>query len=150
MSSLFNARNRVRFAMDDQFRPIGITDATWRTLFYLNQTGDGVQQKQLARTMGIEGPSLVRLLDNLEKKNFIERKSSPEDRRSKTIHLTASARKQLDTLQTIAAKVRKRLLKDISSSDLETCIKVFKKILDTETLDMQNQGKTGNLARKDD
>jgi MarR family transcriptional regulator for hemolysin len=150
MSSLFNARNRVRFAMDDQFRPIGITDATWRTLFYLNQTGDGVQQKQLARTMGIEGPSLVRLLDNLEGKNFIERKSSLEDRRSKTIHLTDSARQQLATLQTIAADVRKRLLEDVSSSDLETCIKVFKKILDTETLDMHNQGKAASLAKKDE
>jgi MarR family transcriptional regulator for hemolysin len=150
MSSLFNARNRVRFAMDDQFRPIGITDATWRTLFYLNQAGDGVQQKLLARTMGIEGPSLVRLLDNLEKKNFIERRSSLEDRRSKTIHLTDAARKQLDTLQTIAGQVRKRVLDGISSSDLETCIKVFKKILDTETLDMHSEGKTGNLAKIDD
>ncbi len=149
MSSLFNTRNRVRFAMDDQFRPIGITDATWRTLFYLNQTGDGVQQKQLARTMGIEGPSLVRLLDNLEAKKFIERKSSLEDRRSKTIHLTDAARKQLDTLQSIAADVRKSLLQGISNSDLETCVKVFKKILDTETPDMHDVGETRNLAKKD-
>ncbi|MEX2326817.1 MAG: MarR family transcriptional regulator, partial [Pseudomonadales bacterium] len=64
--SLFNVRNRVRFAMDDAFRPMGITDATWRTLFYLEQTGDGVFQKDLATVMGIEGPSLVRLLDSLE------------------------------------------------------------------------------------
>ena len=118
-------------------------------MFYLNQAGDGVQQKQLARAMGIEGPSLVRLLDNLEGKNFIERKSSLEDRRSKTIHLTDSARKQLDTLQSIAAEVRKSLLQGISSSDLETCVKVFKKILDTETLDMHDVGETRNLAKKD-
>ncbi|MFT7091559.1 MAG: MarR family transcriptional regulator for hemolysin, partial [Candidatus Azotimanducaceae bacterium] len=56
---LFNTRNRIRFAMDDRFKPLGITDATWRTLFFLRQD-NGTSQKQLALTMGIEGPSLVR------------------------------------------------------------------------------------------
>ena len=60
VSLLFNARNRIRFAMDDEFKPLNITDATWRTLYYLRQEGDGVQQKELAQVMGIEGPSLVR------------------------------------------------------------------------------------------
>lgn len=129
-ASLFNVRNRVRFAMDDQLKPLGVTDATWRTLFYLQQAGDGVQQKELARVMGIEGPSLVRLLDNLEAKNLITRKSSLEDRRSKTIHLTAEAMSQLSSLKKIATTVRQQLLKDISNEDLKVCVKVFRRILD--------------------
>ena len=48
IAELFHARNRVRFAMDEAFKPAGITDATWRTLFYLEQSGDSVAQKQLA------------------------------------------------------------------------------------------------------
>ena len=84
VSLLFNARNKVRFAMDDQFKPLDITDATWRTLYFLRQEGDGVQQKELARTMGIEGPSLVRLLDNLSEKKLIERRADLSDRRSET------------------------------------------------------------------
>lgn len=115
--------------MDDKFRPLGVTDATWRTLFYLEQAGDGVQQKELARVMGIEGPSLVRLLDNLQAKNLILRKPSREDRRSKTIHLTAAAMSQLNSLKKIAATVRQTLLKDISNEELKICIKVFRQIL---------------------
>lgn len=115
--------------MDDKLRPLGVTDATWRTLFYLQQAGDGVQQKELARVMGIEGPSLVRLLDNLQAKDLILRKSSREDRRSKTIHLTAAAMSQLNSLQEIAATVRQTLLKDISNEELKICIKVFRQIL---------------------
>ena len=129
VSALFNARNRVRFAMDDKFRPLGVTDASWRALFYLEQEGDGVQQKELARAMGIEGPSLVRLLDNLQAKKLIERKPSPEDRRSNTIHLTAASRVQLEALHHTAGEVRQNILSDVSDADLDICINVLRKII---------------------
>ncbi len=131
VSALFNARNRIRFSMDDKFKPLGVTDATWRALFYLDQVGDGVQQKELARVMGIEGPSLVRLLDNLESKKLIVRKMSKEDRRSKTIHLTKTSSVQLVSMKDTAADVRNVILKDISKSDLAVCTRVLKTIIDT-------------------
>ena len=129
VSLLFNARNKVRFAMDDQFKPLDITDATWRTLYFLRQEGDGVQQKELARTMGIEGPSLVRLLDNLSEKKLIERRADPSDRRSKTIHLTAQAQPLLEELDQYAREVRSELFAEISDADLQTCVRVFERIL---------------------
>jgi len=128
-SGLFNARNRVRFAMDDAFRPLGITDATWRTLFYLEQTGSGCSQKQLAETMGIEGPSLVRLLDNLEARDLIERRQSDTDRRAKSVHLTRASKKLLVQLRDIAAQVRGSVLKHISDEDIAACLRVFNQIL---------------------
>lgn len=126
--ALFNTRNRVRFAMDDAFRPLGVTDATWRTLFYLEQ-GDGVTQKQLAEVMGIEGPSLVRLLDSLEAKALIERRRSEADRRSKTVHLTPRSRRVIEELHEVATGVRDELLRDIPDEELAGCMKVFEKIL---------------------
>ena len=126
---LFNTRNRIRFAFDDKFKPLDITDATWRTLYFLRQEGDGVQQKELANAMGIEGPSLVRLLDNLSEKGFIERKSDPGDRRSKTIHLTAEVEPLLAKLDKNAAQVRKELFAGIDEKDMQTCIRVFDQIL---------------------
>lgn len=131
---LFNARNRIRFALDEKFKPCGITDATWRTLFYLRQEGNGVKQKSLARIMGIEAPSLVRLLDNLSAKGLIIRKADEEDRRSKTIHLSTSAAALLEELDLLAIEARKELLGDIPEKDLQTCIRVFEKILTKQTL----------------
>lgn len=128
---LFNARNRIRFAMDDSFRPLGITDATWRALYFLRQ-GDGVSQKVLAKTMGIEGPSLVRLLDSLESKDFIQRRVDPTDRRSKTIHLTGHAHALLADLDEVSKTVRAEILAGISPAALETCVEVLEKILATD------------------
>jgi len=75
-SPLFHARNRIRFAMDDRFKPVGITHATWCALNFLRQD-DGFFQKHLAKAMAIEGPGPVRLLDNLANKSLIERRSDP-------------------------------------------------------------------------
>jgi len=125
---LFNTRNRIRFAMDDRFKPMGITDATWRTLYFLRQD-DGVSQKQLAMTMGIEGPSLVRLLDQLEAKGFIERRTDANDRRSKTIHLTDHAHSLLVDLDKVAKSVRADLMAGINEQDLATCVTVMEQIL---------------------
>jgi len=127
--TLFNTRNRVRFAMDEAFRPLGVTDATWRTLFYLEQTGSGVLQRELAAVMGIEGPSLVRLLDSLEAKKLIERKTSAVDRRAKAVHLTQRADSLLETLHEVAARVREEILSEISDAQIEECMNVFASIL---------------------
>ena len=53
--------------------------------------GDGVRQKELATALSIEGPSLVRLLDNLERRGFIERREDETDRRARGIYLRAPA-----------------------------------------------------------
>jgi MarR family transcriptional regulator for hemolysin len=48
-----------------------MTEATWRPLVYVARLGAGVRQKELAIALGIEGPSLVRLLDGLERRRLI-------------------------------------------------------------------------------
>lgn len=127
--TLFSIRNRVRLAMDEAFRPLGVTDATWRTLFYLERTGNGVLQKELAEIMGIEGPSLVRLLDSLEAKQLIVRRPSQADRRAKTVHLTGKANRLLVRLHEVSANVREELLQDVDAGQLEECMRVFAAIL---------------------
>lgn len=129
VSALFNTRNSLRFAMDDAFKPLGITDATWRTLFYLEQIGSGVSQRRLAEVMGIEGPSLVRLLDNLEAKGLIQRQPSEVDRRSKSVVLTDSARELLIELHQVAARVRNTILADIDESEIEGCVGVLERMM---------------------
>src|SRR3954470_18533928 len=83
---------RMRQAVDAEMRLIGLTEATWRPLMYVRSLGDGVRQKELATALSIEGPSLVRLLDSLERRGFIERREEESDRRARGIHLTRAGR----------------------------------------------------------
>jgi MarR family transcriptional regulator for hemolysin len=106
-------------------RAIGLTEATWRPLVYLRRLGDGVRQKELATALSIEGPSLVRLLDSLERRGLIERREDENDRRARGIHLTRSGRELAVRAAKVGNAIQARLLAGVPASDLETCERVL-------------------------
>ena len=116
---------RMRQAVDAEMRLIGLTEATWRPLMYVRSLGDGVRQKELATAMSIEGPSLVRLLDSLERRGFIERRENETDRRARGIHLTRSGRDLAVRAARIGNVFQSRLLAGVPLADLETCERVL-------------------------
>jgi len=116
---------RLRQAVDAEMRLIGLTEATWRPLIYLRSLGDGVRQKELATAMSIEGPSLVRLLDSLERRSFIERREDENDRRARGIHLTRAGRELAVRAARIGNDLQKRLLESVPTADLEICERVL-------------------------
>jgi MarR family transcriptional regulator for hemolysin len=116
---------RLRQAVDAEMRLIGLTEATWRPLIYLRSLGDGVRQKELATAMSIEGPSLVRLLDSLERRGFIERREDENDRRARGIHLTRAGRDLAVRAARIGNSLQKRLLDSVPANDLEICERVL-------------------------
>jgi MarR family transcriptional regulator, transcriptional regulator for hemolysin len=79
---------RWRQVLDLEVQSAGLTDATWRPLLHLHLLGDGIRQKELAASVGIEGPSVVRLLDTLVAKGLIQRSEDAGDRRAKLLSLT--------------------------------------------------------------
>ncbi|GFE61812.1 MarR family winged helix-turn-helix transcriptional regulator [Geobacter sp. AOG2] len=91
-----------RQVLDATFHSAGLTDATWRPLLHLYLLGEGVRQKDLAASVGIEGPSLVRLLDALVAKGLVRRSEDATDRRAKLLLLTPEG-------QAAVARVRKTL-----------------------------------------
>src|SRR5690348_11277176 len=116
---------RLRQAVDAEMRLIGLTEATWRPLVYVRRLGDGVRQKELATALSIEGPSLVRLLDNLERRGFIERREDENDRRARGIHLTRSGRELAVRAAKIGGAIQSRLMAGVPLADLETCERVL-------------------------
>src|SRR5882757_1721295 len=116
---------RLRQAVDTELRVLGLTEATWRPLVYVRRLGDGVRQKELATALSIEGPSLVRLLDNLERRGFIERREDETDRRARGIHLTRSGRELAARAAKIGGAIQARLLAGVPLAELETCERVL-------------------------
>ncbi|WP_298318005.1 MarR family transcriptional regulator [Reyranella sp.] len=65
---------------------------------------------ELAAALGLEGPSLVRLLDNLERRGLIERREHKSDRRVRGIYLTPSGRELQRRVTSISDGGQQRLL----------------------------------------
>ncbi len=115
--------------LDQRLAPQGVSYARWVTLIYLQRGGEGMQQKELADYMGIEAPTLVRTLDQLERLGLLERRPHPEDRRAKSVHLTPAASRDLEAFSQAAASVRRDLLAGVTEAELETSLRVLDTVL---------------------
>ena len=117
-----------RSKLDERMKPIGLTQARWIVLVHLARGADGLLQKEVARFVGVEGPTLVRILDWLERNELIDRRTSPTDRRGKTVHLTDKGKAAMSEFDRIAAELREDLLRGIDPEMLQACIALFRTI----------------------
>jgi DNA-binding MarR family transcriptional regulator len=62
-----------RALIDQRLKPLELTQTHWVTLHNIHQLPPEQSQIQLAKAIGIEQPSLVRTLDQLEEKGLISR-----------------------------------------------------------------------------
>ena len=120
-----------RTRLNERLRPLGLSQARWMVLLHLSKRGDGVMQKALAEWIGIESPTLVRILDRMTEDGWIERRESTTDRRAKTVHLTRQSNAIIKRIDKIAAQLRKEMLADIDSADIEACMRVLQQIKHT-------------------
>ena len=121
---------RWRKMLDERLKDLGVTQARWSTMVYLEKGGEGLTQRELASLMAIENPTLVRLLDSLEQQGLIERRPCPNDRRARRLHLTSAGRAFMDDLSERAVVLREEMLEGISDKEIECTVKVFNKILE--------------------
>jgi MarR family transcriptional regulator for hemolysin len=118
-----------RTQLNARLKDTGLSEARWITLLRLSLLGP-VAQNDLAEQIGIQGPTLVRLLDALERQGLIERRAQRGDRRIKRIHLTRKAQPVLKNITTISGRLRRELLADIAREDLATAHRVLRRVAD--------------------
>lgn len=105
-----------------------ITRTQWIALYYVN-VNKMITQKQLADKMSLKEPSVVRLLDKMERLGWITRTSSENDKRTKTLELTESGKKIEREMLVIAETFRNDVIQDISADDIDVYNSVLRKML---------------------
>ena len=117
-----------RLKLDERLKPMGLSQAKWRTLMHLSVAPGPLTQAEIASHLGIEEPTLVTLLHRLEDDRWVARKNASHDRRCKTVHLAPRAQRVIEQINSAAFELRHELLDDISPSELRTCIRVLNRI----------------------
>lgn len=135
-----------RLKLDDRLKPMGLSQAKWRTLIHLSRAATPLTQAEIASHLGIEEPTLVTLLHRLEGDRWVTRKNASHDRRCKTVHLAPRAQRVIEQINTAAFQLRHELLDDIPASDLRTCMRVLKSI--QQKAEKANGSGKQNAARK--
>lgn len=94
-------------------------------LIHLHESGDGVTQKELAARVGIDGSSLVRLLDILSRQDLVERRVDDADGRARLVYLTEAGRIRVADIRRVLSEAEAEILQDISDADLAVMLQHF-------------------------
>ena len=115
---IINRTSRTwRTKLDERLSHLGLTQARWLVLMHLSRMNGKALQKDLAVSVGVEGPTLVRVLDGLERMGLVERVGVEGDRRA------------INDILNIGTKLRVEALTGISDADLEVFYRVMEVIL---------------------
>lgn len=125
-TNLLSTGRQWRRAVDLTLRAHGISEATAAPLIWIGRLGGGVRQVALASYVGIEGPSLVRLLDQLEAMDMVVRRDDPDDRRAKGLWLTDAGEILAAEIEAAIDELRGRILAGIDPADIEAAVRVLR------------------------
>jgi MarR family transcriptional regulator for hemolysin len=94
------------------------------------QEGRWSTQLDLARSLGIEGPTLTRHLDNLEQSGFVVRRPSETDRRAVRVEITEAGQAAHARLLVAVIAFNKRLQSGLSREDLRRLEEILGRLED--------------------
>ena len=113
------AAEAYRKALTDELAPHGFTFRQCQVLGCLAY--DGPQsQSDLAEKMRIEPPTLVGILDRMERDGWIRREACAEDRRKKIIHASDEANPIWQQILACGRRVRRQASAGLTDEQLQT------------------------------
>ncbi len=89
---------------------------------------NGVTQKEIADNLGLEGSTLIPIIDRLEKDGWILRKPDQQDRRNNRILLTEKAHSNLKSMISSVEKIKSIAIKDISEENISITTETLEKM----------------------
>ena len=118
-----------RAELDRRLAGLGLSQARWLVLLHLARFNEMPTQRELAQSIGVEGPTLARLLDSLESQGLVIRVAVPEDRRAKKIALQPDAQPLIEKIEAISTQLRHEVFAGIDEEDLRRCQQVHARVL---------------------
>jgi MarR family transcriptional regulator for hemolysin len=107
-----------RQAIDRRLKNLGMSQASWMTIAVASKAQSPLSQSELAERLGVEGATMVAMVDRLAKAGFVARHPCQTDRRINRVVLTEEGNRLCETVKAEAAAVRKELLATIDPAKL--------------------------------
>jgi DNA-binding MarR family transcriptional regulator len=116
---LYDVARLMRTRADQRARTRGMTRAQWVILARLERQ-PGMSQNEMAAVVEVEPITIARLVDRLEARGLVERKSDPRDRRVWRLHLTPAATPILREIKKYRAELHQLISEGIDPAILKT------------------------------
>jgi MarR family transcriptional regulator for hemolysin len=123
--TLTHVARSYKAAADKMAANFGLSHATAWPIVMIGRLGDGVRPGTVADALGLEPPSLVRVIDQLVDAGLVERQDDPSDRRARTLHLSPKGRTCADGLEAALIPFRRQLFGNLDPADIAACARVL-------------------------
>ena len=117
----------VQKALMERVKESGLTIGQPKVLDYLKDH-DGSSQKDIARACFIEAGSLTTILNGMEEKGLIERRTLNGNRRSYHIFMTDEGKKKQQRIDEAFAAIEEKAVSDISDEEYSQFMSVYQKL----------------------
>ena len=115
--------------LTDLLKPAGLSPTQYNVLRILREAaGKGVCCRQIGERLITRDPDVTRLIDRLEKRNFLVRTREQGDRRFVTIQLTSFGLEQVNQLDDPIEKWNRKLMRNISSGETKVLIGLLERL----------------------
>jgi MarR family transcriptional regulator for hemolysin len=115
-------------AFDDALSRAGGSLPTWLVLVSLKGRAHGAQ-RDLARAVGVEGPTLTHHLNRMETDGLITRTRRPENRRVHDVALTEAGEETFQHLVGTVVAFDEQLRAGLSAGELATFAEILERLL---------------------
>lgn len=121
------AAKESRAFFEDELAKSGATFATWTILAALRLEGPMIQ-RGLARYLGIEGPTLSRHLEAMERRDLVSRTRDGADRRAAVVALTEEGDSRFEEIESVALRSQAQMLRGLSDADVRRLSELLERI----------------------
>jgi len=118
---------RLAEVAGESMRPLDITPGLFAVLV-LVEANPGLKQSDLARAVHLDRSTVVSVIDNLERRQLLERHAAANDRRSNALRLTSSGAALLRRLKQRVARHEKRLARGLDAGERATLVALLGRI----------------------
>lgn len=125
-SNALHSTSRLwRQAVDRRLKYLGVSQASWMTIAFAAKARSPLSQSELADRLGVEGATMVAMVDRLVKAGLVMREASTKDRRIKRVVLTAAGLEIYEKVKAEAAALRRELLAHTDAKKLQAATELL-------------------------
>ncbi|HUX72574.1 MAG TPA: MarR family transcriptional regulator [Steroidobacteraceae bacterium] len=127
-SALHSTARAWRQALDHRLKHLGMSQASWLAIAVTAKAKAPLSQSELAAQLGVEGATIVAMIDRLAKAGLVVRAPSPTDRRVKRIALTDEGTRLYAKLRAEADAFRREILAQVDPKALGIAAEILERL----------------------
>jgi len=128
INSIGNANNFIQEKLHSYVKTTGLTPSQFAIIIILGNNG-ALKISDIYKQMLIKSGNRTMILDSLEKRNFINRIFSKNDRREIIIELTAAGQKFFEENKEKYSNFVEKIISSISQNEQKDIVAIAKKII---------------------